>query len=119
MRLPGTWVNKAWRYHPFYSRRGSLGWREVNAEGEEHANPNSSRRPSLSLRITIVFLAAVLVWLLGVEGLDPFFGPAYSDRVGHAVRAVLTSALAVPLVALARSDQLRAVRLVLLRGRSD
>jgi hypothetical protein len=74
----------------------------VNAEGKEHANPNSGRRPSLSLRITIVFLAAVLVWLLVVEGFDPFFGSAYWDRVGHAVRAVLTSALAVPLVALAR-----------------
>ena len=74
----------------------------MNAEGEEHANPNSSRRPSLFFRITIVFLGAVLVWLLVFEGLDPFFGPAYSDRVGHAVRAVLTSALAVPLIALAR-----------------
>jgi len=54
------------------------------------------------LRVAVVFLAAVLVWLLVVEGLGPFFGPAYSDRVGHAIRAVLTSALAVPLVALAR-----------------
>lgn len=74
----------------------------MNAEGGGHANPNSGRRPSLFLRVAVVFLAAVLVWLLVVEGLGPFFGPAYSDRVGHAIRAVLTSALAVPLVALAR-----------------
>ena len=74
----------------------------MNAEGGGHANPNSGRRPSLFLRVAVVFLAADLVWLLVVEGLGPFFGPAYSDRVGHAIRAVLTSALAVPLVALAR-----------------
>src|SRR5215217_822059 len=100
--LLGNSVNRAWRCRPFYSSCGSVGGRVVNAEGGGHANPNSGRRPSLFLRVAIVFLAAVLVWLLVVEGLGPFFGPAYSDRVGHAIRAVLTSALAVPLVALAR-----------------
>lgn len=53
-------------------------------------------------RITIVFLAVSLVWIAVVEGLGPFFGPAYSDRLGHAVRAILVCVLVVPVVVLAR-----------------
>jgi membrane protease YdiL (CAAX protease family) len=59
-------------------------------------------RPSLSWRVALVFLAVVVIWLFVVEGLGPFFGPAYSDRVGHAVRAVAVSALVVPLIVVAR-----------------
>jgi uncharacterized protein len=50
----------------------------------------------------IVFLGATLVWLFVAQGLGAFSGPAYSDRLGHAVRAILTSALVVPLIFLAR-----------------
>jgi len=57
---------------------------------------------NLFWRVAIVFLAVTLAWLFVLLGLDPFFGPAYSDRVGHAVRAVATSALVVPLIFLAR-----------------
>ncbi len=53
-------------------------------------------------RILAVFVAVSLVWLLVVQGSDLFFGTAYEDRVGHAVRAVLVCALAVPVVVLAR-----------------
>ena len=53
-------------------------------------------RLGLFWRVVIVFLAVTLVWLFIVQVLGPFFGPAYSNRVGHVVRALLTSALAVP-----------------------
>lgn len=56
---------------------------------------------ALLVRIAIVLIATIAVWLVVIEGLGPFFGPAYSDRVGHATRAVLISALAIPLVLLA------------------
>lgn len=59
-------------------------------------------RVGLLWRIVIVFLAASFVWVMIVGGLNAFFGPAYSDRVGHAVRAILIFVLAVPLVVLAR-----------------
>ena len=59
-------------------------------------------RLNLFWRVAVVFLAVTLVWLFVTQGLGSFFGPAYSDRVGHAVRAVLTSALVVPLIFLAR-----------------
>lgn len=59
-------------------------------------------RPGLAWRVAIVFLAIVVIWLSVVEGLGSFFGPAYSDRVGHAVRAVAVSALVIPLIFLAR-----------------
>jgi membrane protease YdiL (CAAX protease family) len=59
-------------------------------------------RLGLFWRVVIVFLAVTLVWLVVVQGLGPFFGPAYSDRVGHIVRALLTSALVLPLIFLAR-----------------
>ncbi|MDQ3793781.1 MAG: CPBP family intramembrane metalloprotease [Actinomycetota bacterium] len=59
-------------------------------------------RLNLFGRVAVVFLAVTLVWLFVTQGLGSFFGPAYPDRVGHAVRAVLTSALVVPLIFLAR-----------------
>jgi uncharacterized protein len=59
-------------------------------------------RLNLFWRVAVVFLAVTLVWLFVTQGLSSFFGPAYPDRVGHAVRAVLTSALVVPLIFLAR-----------------
>jgi hypothetical protein len=59
-------------------------------------------RPNLFWRVAVVFLAVTLVWLFVAQGLGSFFGQAYSDRVGHAVRAVLASALVVPLIFLAR-----------------
>jgi membrane protease YdiL (CAAX protease family) len=59
-------------------------------------------RLNLFWRVAVVFLAVTLVWLFVTQGLGSFFGPAYPDRVGHAVRAVLTSALVVPLIFLAR-----------------
>lgn len=59
-------------------------------------------RLNLFGRVAVVFLAVTLVWLFVTQGLGSFFGPAYSDRVGHAVRALLTSALVVPLIFLAR-----------------
>lgn len=72
------------------------------------APPNARRRnggddrPGLPWRLAIVFLAVVLIWLLVAGGLGSFFGPAYSDRVGHAVRAVAVSALVVPLIVVSR-----------------
>ncbi len=62
----------------------------------------SGDRPNLLWRVTLVLLAVVLVWLLVVGGLGSLFGPAYSDRLGHAVRALLTTALVVPIICLAR-----------------
>ena len=59
-------------------------------------------RLNLFGRVAVVFLAVTLVWLFVTQGLGSFFGPAYPDRVGHAVRALLTSALVVPLIFLAR-----------------
>ena len=61
-----------------------------------------SDRPNLFWRTVVVFVAVVLVWLFVAQGLGSLFGPAPSDRVGHAVRALLTSALVVPLIYLAR-----------------
>ncbi|WP_232665233.1 CPBP family intramembrane glutamic endopeptidase [Pseudonocardia sp. TRM90224] len=63
---------------------------------------SSAQRPALGWRIAAVFVGVVAIWLLVIKGLDPFFGPAYEDRLGHAVRAVLVAVLAVPLVLLAR-----------------
>jgi uncharacterized protein len=59
-------------------------------------------RPNLFWRVAVVFVAVTLVWLFVAQGFGSLFGPAYSDRVGHAVRAVLTSALVVPLILLSR-----------------
>jgi hypothetical protein len=53
-------------------------------------------RLGLFWRVVIVFLAVTLVWLFVVQVLGPFFGPAYSNRVGHVVRALLTSDAAGP-----------------------
>ncbi|MEJ3651890.1 type II CAAX endopeptidase family protein [Actinomycetes bacterium KLBMP 9759] len=62
----------------------------------------SKPRPALGWRVATVFVGVVAIWLLVIRGLDPFFGPAYEDRFGHAVRAVLVAVLAVPLVLMAR-----------------
>jgi membrane protease YdiL (CAAX protease family) len=59
-------------------------------------------RLGLFWRAVIVFLAVTLVRLFVVEGLGPFFGSAYSNRVDHVVRALLTSARVVSLMCLAR-----------------
>src|SRR3712207_3931450 len=59
-------------------------------------------RLGLFWRVVIVFLAVTLVRLFVVEGLGPFFGSAYSNRVGHVVRPLLTSARVVSLMCLAR-----------------
>ena len=65
--------------------------------------PSADRaRPNLFWRVAIVFVAVIVIWLFVIEGLGSFFGPAYSDRVGHFVRAVAISALVVPLILLAR-----------------
>lgn len=62
----------------------------------------ASDRPHLLVRLGVVLGAATLIWIGIGNGIGAFFGDAYSDRLGHAVRAVLTAALAVPLVVLAR-----------------
>ncbi|WP_433558418.1 lysostaphin resistance A-like protein [Pseudonocardia xinjiangensis] len=69
--------------------------------------PSASRRlrswrPPLAVRTVVVLGAATLVWVAVDAGLDPFFGNPPDDRLGHALRAVLTAVLAVPLVVLAR-----------------
>ncbi|WP_227380178.1 hypothetical protein [Haladaptatus halobius] len=50
--------------------------------------PDESRL-ALFWRTAIVFVVIVLIWLVVGEGLGSLFGPAYADRVGHAVRAVV------------------------------
>lgn len=74
-------------------RSGLAGSRSIPIRGE---------RPGLFWRVAIVFAGISLVWILVVEGTGPLFGPGQTDRFGHAVRAVLIFALAVPLVVLAR-----------------
>lgn len=59
-------------------------------------------RPTLFWRTAIVFVAVVLIWLVVGEGLGSLSGPAYADRVGHAIRAVATSVLVVPLIVFGR-----------------
>lgn len=59
-------------------------------------------RAALLWRISLVFVAVVAVWLLVAQGLGSAFGPAYEDRIGHAIRAALTTALVLPLIALSR-----------------
>jgi uncharacterized protein len=61
----------------------------------------TSTRPGLLVRVTAVMAAVTLVWLLTGRGLSLLLGEDYS-RLAHLVRAVLTCALAVPVVALAR-----------------
>jgi uncharacterized protein len=59
-------------------------------------------RPKLFWRVAIVFVGVVVIWQFVVEGIGSLFGPAYSDRVGHTVRAVAISMLVIPLIVLAR-----------------
>lgn len=55
------------------------------------------------MRAVLMTCAALLVWLAVVHGVGSFStGDAYTDRVGHALRAVCTALLVVPLVVLAR-----------------
>ncbi len=58
-------------------------------------------RPYLLVRVAAVFAAACLVWITVSIALAPL-GDAHGNRLGHAARAVLTVALAVPVVVLAR-----------------
>ena len=61
-----------------------------------------TERPNLSWRVAVVSIAVIVIWLFAVEVLGSFSGPAYADRVGHAVRAGAISALVVPLIILSR-----------------
>ncbi|MFG3644904.1 CPBP family intramembrane glutamic endopeptidase [Micromonospora sp. NPDC047762] len=58
---------------------------------------SAGSRPALPWRILVVAGAAVLVWLV----LGALLGPDY-DRLSHAIGAVLTTAVVVPLVLVAR-----------------
>jgi membrane protease YdiL (CAAX protease family) len=58
-------------------------------------------RPYLLVRVAAVFAAACLVWIAMYTALAPL-GDSHANRLGHAARAVLTVALAVPMVVLAR-----------------
>jgi membrane protease YdiL (CAAX protease family) len=63
----------------------------------------STRRPPLAVRVVLVLVAAWLIWTFVIHGLAPLLGmDPHADRTGHAVRAVLTALLAVPVVLLAR-----------------
>lgn len=64
-------------------------------------NDGGWRRPDLVWRIVIVFVAAMVIWLLVSQLTRVVFGPDYS-RVGHIVLAVGASMLALPTVVLAR-----------------
>ena len=75
---------------------------EPGASSESPRSTDGGRRPNLLWRVTLVFVAVVVIWLFVVEGIGSFFGPAYSDRGGHFVRAVAISALVIPLIVLAR-----------------
>lgn len=68
-------------------------WEVVGAGGD--------KRPVLRWRVTIVFGAAILIWILVHQTAEAIFGPDY-DRLRHILAAMATSALAVPLVVLAR-----------------
>jgi len=61
----------------------------------------ADHRPPLAVRVALVVAAAIVIWL-AVYATGRFFGPAAEDRLGHALRAVLTTALVVPLVLIAR-----------------
>ncbi len=69
---------------------------DVRQEGME------SNRPNLFWRVTVVFIAVIVIWLFVVGGIGSFSGPAYADRVGHAVRAVAISAMVIPLIIVSR-----------------
>jgi membrane protease YdiL (CAAX protease family) len=58
-------------------------------------------RPRLPLRVAVVFAAACLIWIAVYTALAPL-GDPHGNRLGHAARALVTVALAVPAVVLAR-----------------
>jgi len=60
-----------------------------------------SSRPHLLLRVAAVFAAACVIWIVVYTALAPL-GDPHANRLGHAARALLTAALAVPMVVLAR-----------------
>lgn len=64
----------------------------------DRRNHKDESRPTLFWRTAIVFIVVVLIWLVVGEGLGSLSGSAYADRVGHAIRAVVTSVLVVPLI---------------------
>lgn len=70
--------------------------------GNIRRKPEEKNRLSLFWRIAVVFVVAVLIWLFVGEGLGSFSGPAYADRAGHAIRAVATTVLVVPLIVFGR-----------------
>lgn len=59
------------------------------------------RQPNALWRIVMVFIAVTLVWYVVAWAGEAAFGPDY-NRLGHIMRAVLASALAVPTITLAR-----------------
>lgn len=58
-------------------------------------------RLPLVVRVAVVLAAAWLIWTVVFATLAGF-GDAHTDRVGHALRAVLVAVLVVPMVLLAR-----------------
>lgn len=58
-------------------------------------------RIALVWRIAIVLIGVVLIWR-GIALLAPASGPAPADRAGHALRAILATAIGVPFILLAR-----------------
>jgi membrane protease YdiL (CAAX protease family) len=58
-------------------------------------------RPHLLLRLGAVFAAACLIWIAVYTALAPL-GEVHTNRLGHAARALVTVALTVPMVVLAR-----------------
>jgi membrane protease YdiL (CAAX protease family) len=60
----------------------------------------STERPRLIWRVVLVFVAAVLIWLVIDRVSDALLGPEY-DHGRHLASAVATTVLAVPMVVLA------------------
>jgi membrane protease YdiL (CAAX protease family) len=62
------------------------------------------RHPVLHLvwRLAVFFVFVVLIWLFLYHVMDGFFGTIRDNRVGHLVRAVTATVLAIALVASAR-----------------
>jgi membrane protease YdiL (CAAX protease family) len=63
--------------------------------------PVETGRPHLVLRLAAVFAATCLIWIAVYTALAPL-GEVHTNRLGHAARALVTVALAVPVVVLAR-----------------
>lgn len=62
---------------------------------------DAERRLHLFWRITIVFIAVTLVWLVVRASVNAYWGLEYT-RTSHMVRAVLTSLVIIPLIVSAR-----------------